>query len=90
LVTDIQVRQLRKKLMKGKTQVAAAAAAGMCERSARAWKDGLLPSEARQPRTWRTRPDPFGSVWLEELVPLLERDEDRVVGGGQEPRDSDG
>jgi hypothetical protein len=79
LVTDIQVRQLRKKLMKGKTQVAAAAAAGMCERSARAWKDGLLPSEARQPRTWRTRADPFGSVWLEELVPLLERDEDRVL-----------
>lgn len=79
MLSDIQVRQLRKKLMTGKTQAAAAAAAGMCERSARTWKKGPLPSETKRPRTWRTRPDPFGDVWGCELVPLLERDEDRVL-----------
>jgi hypothetical protein len=48
--------------MQGKTLVAAAAAAGMSERTARTWKDGLLPSEKKAPRHWRTRPDPFGGV----------------------------
>ena len=79
MVTDEQVRLLRKKLMQGKTQVAAAAAASMSERSARSWKEGPLPSLARRPRTWRTRPDPFAEVWAAELVPLLERDEERVL-----------
>ncbi len=79
MVTDKQVRLLRTKLMQGKTQVAAAAAASMSERSARSWKEGLLPSLTRRPRTWRTRPDPFAEVWAAELVPLLERDEERVL-----------
>jgi hypothetical protein len=43
-------------LMEGKTQEAAAAAAGMPERSARTWKEGSLPSEKKQARWWRTRP----------------------------------
>lgn len=79
MVTDRQVRLLRKKLMQGKTQVAVAAAAGMSERSARSWKDGPLPSQANRPRRWRTRPDPFAEVWTGELEPLLERDEERVL-----------
>jgi hypothetical protein len=79
LVTDTQVRLLREKLMQGKTQVAAAAVASMSERSARSWKEGLLPSLTRRPRTWRTRPDPFAEVWAAELMPLLERDEERVL-----------
>ena len=45
--------------MEGKTQETAAAKAGMSVRSARKWQSGLLPSETRQERTWRTRPDPF-------------------------------
>ncbi len=78
MVTDSQVRLLRQKLMEGKRQIAAAAVAGMSERTARTWKDGLLPSASKAPRGWRTRPDPFGEVWETELVPLLLRDEERI------------
>lgn len=38
MVTDAQVRLLRKKMAEGKTVMAAAAAAAMSERSAYAWK----------------------------------------------------
>jgi hypothetical protein len=65
--------------MQGKSQVAAAAAAGMSERTAPTWKEGLLPSATKAPRDWRTRPDPFAEVWETELVPLLMRDEERVL-----------
>ena len=81
MLTDSQVRLLRRKLMQGKTLVSAAAAAGMCERTGRSWKEGLLPSETKKPRHWRTRPDPFAEVWEDELVPLLERDDERVLEG---------
>lgn len=74
MVTDEQVRLLRKRRMEGKTQEAAAAAAGMSVRSARTWESGPVPSETRQPRPWRTRQDPFESVWDSEVVPLLEAD----------------
>ena len=38
----------------------AALKAGMDEKTARKYRRlGKLPSESRQPRTWRTRPDPF-------------------------------
>ena len=79
MVTDAQVRLLRRKLMEDKTQVAAAAAAGMSARSARKWQEGPQPSEAKEPRQWRTRLDPFAEVWDPELVPLLARDEHRVL-----------
>jgi len=62
MVTDDQVRLLRQKLMEGKKQETAAAAAAMNERSARKWQDGPLPSDTKQPRTWRTRGDPLGAV----------------------------
>lgn len=65
--------------MQGKTQEAAAAAAGMSERTARKWQDGPLPSETKESRTWRTRPDPFAGVWEQKVVPLLERDEKGVL-----------
>ena len=60
--------------MEGKTQEAAAAAAGMIVRSARRWQEGPVPSARRQPRDWRTRPDPFAAVWEAEIVPLLQAD----------------
>ena len=60
--------------MEGKTQETAAAMAGMCVRSARKWQDGPLPSETKQERWWRTRPDPFDGVWEEEIEPLLRGD----------------
>jgi len=74
VVRDRQVRLLRQKRLDGKTQEAAAAAAGMSVRTAREWERGPLPSEAKAGRPWRTRPDPFEEVWESELVPLLERD----------------
>jgi len=79
MVTDEQVRLLRQKRMKGKSQESAAAAAGMSVRTARKWESGALPSTSKQPRAWRTRRDPFEGVWGEEIVPLLVRDEDRVL-----------
>ena len=71
LVTDAQVWRLREKRMAGKTLTAAAAAAGMSERTARTWQSGALPSTATAPRTWRTREDPFADVWQSEVVPPL-------------------
>lgn len=37
---------------------------GMDEKTGRKyWKAGLMPSELRNPHDWRTREDPFSSVW---------------------------
>jgi len=74
VVTNEQVRLLRKKRMDGKTQEAAAAAAGISVRSARTWEKGGLPSESKAARHWRTRADPFEAVWESKIVPLLEAD----------------
>jgi transposase len=76
MVTDGQVRLLRKKRMEKRTLEAAATAAGMSERTARKWQQGALPSATKKPRTWRTRPDPFVDVWAAEVEPLLVDDDD--------------
>ena len=72
-ITDHQVhkfKQHRNKL----TQVAAAARAGISERSARRIEGAQsLPSQ-RPARDWRTRQDPLRSVWDSEVVPLLQAD----------------
>jgi hypothetical protein len=62
--------------MQGQTLEAAAAAAGMSERSARTWQDGPMPSATATARTWRTRADPFAEVWAAEIEPFLRSDED--------------
>jgi transposase len=62
--------------MESKTLEAAASAAGMSERTARTWQRGLLPSETKEPRPWRTRPDPFEEVWAMEIEPLLVSDKE--------------
>ena len=79
MVSDAQVRLLRQKRMDGKTQAAAAATAGMSLRTARAWDTGPVPSVTKQPRDWRTRPDPFAAVWPAEIEPLLHRDRKGVL-----------
>jgi len=79
MVTDRQVQLLRLKLAENKTIEAAAAAAGMSARSAHTWKTGALPSQAKRPRHWRTREDVFAGVWEADIVPLLQRDEARVL-----------
>lgn len=46
--------------------VTAAAKAGMGEKAARKYlRSGLLPSQMKEPRDWRTREDPFIDVWAE-------------------------
>ena len=74
MVTDAQVRLLRQKMTEGLTQEAAAAAAGMSERTARTRQKGPLPSQEKRARDWKTRSDPFAAVWGDEVVPLLEAD----------------
>jgi hypothetical protein len=59
---------------KGATQRAAAAKAGMSERTARRYeRAGKLPSELKRPRTWRTRTNPFEEDWP-WVVAQVERD----------------
>lgn len=79
MVTDEQVRLLRKKMNEERTQEAAAAAAGMSERSARKWKKGPFPSQRKGKRSWKTRTDPFTVVWETEIVPLLTEDKEGTL-----------
>ena len=60
--------------MDGKSQQVSAAASGMSVRTARTWQRGRLPSEKKGKQRWRTRPDPFAGVWIEEVEPLLRSD----------------
>src|ERR1044071_6417765 len=64
MVTDEQVRRLRKLSNTEKNQEIAASKAGMDPKTARRYL-GLnrLPSELRKERNWRTRPAPFSEVW---------------------------
>jgi hypothetical protein len=64
MVTNKQVRRLRKLSNTEKNQEIAASKAGMDPKTARRYL-GLerLPSELKKERPWRTREDPFGEVW---------------------------
>ena len=64
MVTNKQVRRLRKLSNTEKIQEIAASKAGMDPKTARRYL-GLerLPSELKKERPWRTREDPFGEVW---------------------------
>src|SRR5436190_9369651 len=64
MVTDEQVRRLRKLSNTEKNQEIAASKAGMNPTTARRYL-GLerLPSELKKERSWRTREDPFSEVW---------------------------
>ena len=73
MVADAQVRRLMKLRKQKRTLAAAAAAAGMDEKTARKYvKAGRLPSQMRKSRHWRTHPDAFGPVWP-EVEKILER-----------------
>jgi hypothetical protein len=72
-ITDHQVQKYKHHHLK-LSQVAAAAKAGISERSARRIEHSdALPSQ-REERSWRTRADPLAAVWDSEIVPLLEAD----------------
>ncbi len=64
MVTDEQVRRLRKLSNTEKDQEVAAAKAGMDPATARRYlRLERLPSELKKERSWRTRGDPFSEVW---------------------------
>lgn len=66
MVTDRQVRRLYKLIQTEKTRAIAAAKAGMDEKTARKYiKVGVLPSNLKKARDWRTRRDPFAGIWDE-------------------------
>ena len=62
--TDAEVYLMLRERHKGKTQDQAAARAGMHPNTARKYQQrGALPSQLKQPRTYRTRSDPFADDW---------------------------
>lgn len=70
--TDAQVRILMRERKKGRTQEQAAAKANLKSRKTAAKYDrlGLLPSQLKKPRVYRTRPDPFSEEWsqIEQML----------------------
>ena len=68
--TDAQVRIIMRERGKGRTQEQAAVSANLRSRKTVAKYEGLvkLPSELKQPRRYRTRPDPFA-----EDLPTVEK-----------------
>ena len=98
MISDRQVRKVIELMQSERTKVIAAAKAGMNEKTARKWvRLGKLPSEAKEPHTWRTRTDPFEAVWdrvrpMFELNPgleaktvfaFLQREQPGIFGDGQ-------
>ncbi len=73
-VTEQQVRVYMSQRKLGKTQSAAAAKAGIGERTARRIERGEANCSGG-PRHWRTRPDPFAEVW-DELAEQLAQSPD--------------
>jgi hypothetical protein len=73
VVKDQQVKGLMKMLSSGVPLETAAMKSGMCDDTARKYRDiGRLPSQLKTFREYRTRPDPFEDVWSKDVVPLLE------------------
>jgi len=69
--TDAQVRKLMDELQRGTGIGVAALRAGVDRKTARKYRDvGKFPSELKQLRSWRTRPDPFAKDWpqLESML----------------------
>jgi len=66
MVTDGQVKELRRLLASGKSLAASARMTEMDEKTARRYRDDdRLPSQRKKPRDYRTRVDPFAGVWDE-------------------------
>ncbi len=65
--TDAQVRILMRERKKGHTQEQAAAKANLKSRKTAAKYErlGLLPSQLKKPRTYKTHPDAFAADWPE-------------------------
>lgn len=77
MITDVQVRKLKKYLSQGKTLEVASVRSGMDEKTGRKYRDlSKLPSDikAERIRDWRTRADPFDDTWGKALS-FLENNE---------------
>ena len=71
---DAEVLLMLNERAKGRTQEQAAARAGMSVRTARAYeRRARLPSQLKQPRSYRSRPNPFADDWA-WIAKLLEDD----------------
>jgi hypothetical protein len=71
---DAEVLLMLRERARGRTQEQAAARAGMSVRTARAYeRRARLPSQLKQPRTYRSRPNPFADEWP-WITAELERD----------------
>jgi hypothetical protein len=72
-VSDAQVRKLMEELTKHGKKGVAAMKADMDRKTARKYAEaGRLPSEMAEPRSWRTREDPFAEDWAEVEALLRE------------------
>ena len=61
---DAEVLVMLRERARGRTQEQAAARSGMSVRTLRSYeRRGKLPSQLKQPRTYRSRPDPFAEDW---------------------------
>src|SRR5262245_6265587 len=66
MVTDKQVKDLLRFLLEDRSIARAARLTDMDEKTARKYRDlGKLPSDVAKPHDWRTRPNPFETVWSE-------------------------
>lgn len=71
--TDAQVRKLMQEYSKHGGIEQAGLRAGMSRKTAAKYiREGKLPSDLVQPRTWRTRSDPFEEVWPDLAKRLAE------------------
>lgn len=72
MIKDAQVKGLMNLMSSGTPLCTAAMKCGMSEPTARKYHAvGKLPSQIRVAHNWRTRTDPFESVWSSEVEPLL-------------------
>jgi hypothetical protein len=71
MMTDRQVKRLRRALISGKPLAQSADEANMDEKTARKYRKlGRLPGEVVPQRTWRTRDDRFAEFWPEVFEQL--------------------
>jgi transposase len=76
ITTDAQVRKLMEELTRHGSMEKAALRSGMDPKTARKYEgEGKLPSELKQQRDWRTRPDPFEEDWEEIRTRLMDAPE---------------
>lgn len=81
-VTDKQVRKLMEEMSKHDGVCVASLRAGMDRKTGRKYiREKRLPSELKEPRSWRTRPDAFAEDWgmVEEMLVAAPELEAKVV-----------